>query len=142
MTPTARRSSRSTSATICGSSSNRRIVSRGILRGRDDRELLAAVAEAACVAGGLRAEALGDLVRQRQRPVQQQRVCRRAGQILCKRRPKLLLGLRPDSRHLAKPPLRCRLAQLVERADAERLRDVHRALGAQPEQPPDADEIG
>jgi hypothetical protein len=35
-----------------------------------------------------------------------------------------------------------RLAQLVECADAESLRDVHRALGAQPEQPPDADEIG
>ena len=104
--------------------------------------MLAAVAEAACVAGGNGPECLGDLVRQRQRPVQQQRVCRRAGQILCKRRPKLLLGLRPDSRHLAKPPLRGRLAQLVERADAERLRDVHRALGAQPEQPPDADEIG
>ena len=67
---------------------------------------------------------------------------RRAGEILRERRPELLLRLRPDSRHLAKAPLRSRLAQLVERADAERLRDVHRALGAQPEQPPDADEIG
>ncbi len=51
---------------------------RGILRRRDDREPLAAVTEAACVAGGHRAEALGDLVRQRQRPVQEQRVRRRA----------------------------------------------------------------
>ena len=68
-------------------------------------------------------------------------MCRRAGEILCERRAELLLGLRPDSRHLPQPSLRRSLAQLVERADTERLGDVHRALGAQPEQPPDADEI-
>ena len=82
----------------------------GILRRSHDREPLAAVAEAARVTGGLGAEALRDLARQRQRPVQQQRVRRRPGKFLRERRPELLLGLRPDPRHLPQPPLQSRLA--------------------------------
>ena len=50
--------------------------------------------------------------------------------------------LRPDPRHGPQPPGRRRLAQLVGRADAERPRDLDRALRAQPEVAAEADEVG
>ena len=52
------------------------------------------------------------------------------------------LGLRPDAGHGPQPPGGRRLAQLVGRADAERPRDLDRALRAEPEVAAEADEAG
>ena len=115
---------------------------RGILGRRDDGEVLAAVPEAAGVAGRLGAERLGHLVGQRERAVQEQGVPRRLREVPAQRRTELVLRLRADARHLLEAALGGCLAELVERPHAERLADVHRALGAQAEHPGDADEVG
>src|SRR5437773_1478731 len=51
------------------------------------------------------------------------------------------LGLRPDSRHGSEPARGRRLAKLVGRADAERARELDRALRTKPEIAAEADEI-
>ena len=72
----------------------------GVLGRGDDREVLAPVPEPARVPGRLGAEGPGDLVRQGERAVQQERVSRRPRELLAQYLAQLLLRLRADPRHL------------------------------------------
>ena len=139
VTPSARRSPRSTTATICGSASNRSSTDRS--PGDDDREPLRRVAPAARVAGRDPAERLGDRLDERPAAVQQQRRRCCGLRFSRQRRAQLALGLGPDPRHLLQPSGLGRLAQLRERADAEHASDLEHALDRDAEEAPEPGEL-
>ncbi len=140
VTPTARRSACSITATICGSAAKRSSSEDGCGRGADHGQLLARVAPAAHIAGRLPVERGRDRAHELPGAVEQQCALRSrlglAGESLEEPR----LGLRADAADGPQAAGRCRLAQLVGRPDAERSRDLDRALRAEPEVAAEADE--
>src|SRR5919202_3101104 len=56
-------------------------------------------------------------------------------------REQLCLSLGPDAGHLPQPPLLGGGAEVVEGRDAERAADLDAAPGADPEQPPEPDQL-
>jgi hypothetical protein len=109
--------------------------------GGDDREPFGGVSETARVARDFGPEGRPDRLRERPGAVEQQpprrpRPSRRAQGL-----DELLLGLWPDPRHLAQASLFGRGAKVVERRDPERAADLDAALGADPEQTAEADQL-
>ena len=78
---------------------------------------------------------------QRERPVEEQTPPRPRPFASREGGEELRLGLRPDPGHLPQPSFRRGRAKLVDRPHPERLPDLHRALRAEPEQPPEPDEL-
>ena len=142
VTPSARRSSRSSTATICGSSAKAREHRGGVGGRADDREPLAGVAPAARVAGRLPAERRRDPERQLASGREQDAALRRRLLGRHQRGQDLRLDLRPDPGHGPQPPGRGRLAELLRGADAERPRDLDRALRGQPQVAAEPDQAG
>ena len=142
VTPTARRSSRSITATIWGSAAKRAEQGARIRRRADHRELLARVAPAPHVARRLAAERRRDAADQLPGAVEQQPAPRPRLGLAGERLEQPRLGLRPDPGHAAQPARGRRLAQLVGGAHAERPRQLHRAPRAEPQVAAEADEVG
>ena len=114
-----------------------------IRRGADHRQPLAGVAPAPHVAGRPRRRARPrSPPTSSQRAVEQQPAPRPRLALAGERLEQLRLGLRPDARHGPQPARGRRLAKLLGRADAERPRELDRALRAQPEVAAEADELG
>ena len=139
VTPSARRSPRSTTATICGRASNRSSTDRSPATttasrsdaSRQRRGSPAAIPPSAsaidstsgrlrCSSNGVGAAGCGSL---RQR------------------RPQLALGLGPDPRHLLQSSGLGRLAELRERADAEHASDLEHALDRDAEEAPEPGQL-
>ena len=113
-----------------------------IRRGADDRQLLAGVAPPAHIAGRLAVERGRDAPDELPGAVEQQPAPRPRLGLAGERLEQPRLGLRPDPRHGPQPARGRRLAKLVGGADAERPRELDRALRAEPEVAAEADEIG
>ena len=113
-----------------------------IRRGADHRQQLAGVAPAPHVAGRLAVERGRDASDELPGAVEQEPAPRSRLGLAGERLEQLRLGLRPDARDGPQPARGRRLAKLVGGADAERPRELDRALRAEPEVAAEADEIG
>ena len=102
----------------------------GLGRGADDRQPLARVAPAADVARGLAAERDRDRADQLAGAVEQKSLPGSRLLLARERLEQQRLGLGADPGHVAQPPRRGGLAELVGGAHAERPRELDRALGA------------
>ena len=114
----------------------------GIRRGADDGQPLVRVAPAPHVAGRLAVERRRDAADELQRAVEQEPAPRSRHGFAGQRLEQPRLGLRPDPRHGAQAARGGRLAQLGGRPDAERPRELDRALRAQAEVAAQADQLG
>ena len=93
------------------------------------------------VAGDLAPERLGDRLRQRARSVDGE--LSRSGRAGDSSRPAdARLGLGADTGSLSKPPCVDRLAELLDRTNAERSSDLEHPLLADPQHSAEADELG
>ena len=135
--PTARRSSCSIIATICGSAANRASTADGSVDGTHDREPLARVAPPPHVAGHLAAEELRDPADELPRLVEQQPALRPRLGLARERLEDPRLVLRADPGHGPQPAGGRGGAELLGGADAERAGDVDRPPGAEPEIAPE-----
>ena len=141
MTPVARHSLRSTTATICGKPLEVLEQRLGIETAADDGELLVHVAPAPGIAGDLAADSSA-IPSSKSRARFSSSPPRARPLLSCERRDQLGLRLRPDSGHACKPSLRRGLAELLGGANAESAPDLDRTLGAETDEPPEPDELG
>ena len=115
VSPTARRSLRSTSATIWGSSAKRASTGRRIRLRAHHGQALARVAPAPHVAGRLAPQGVGDPADELPRAVEREPALRPRLGLARERREDLRLDLRPDPRHGAQPSGGRGLAELLGR---------------------------
>ncbi|HET7044551.1 MAG TPA: hypothetical protein VFI37_06855, partial [Gaiellaceae bacterium] len=139
MTPSARRPSRSTTATIWGNAAKRASVSSGRSAATTTARRSESP-EAARVAGGHSAERGGDRTDERATPIEGQPASRaRHGR--GERPPKLRLRRRADPRHPLQVAAGDRGAQLGGRLDVECPRQLDRACRREAEQAAEADDL-
>ena len=142
VTPTARRSARSSSATICGSAAKRSSTGCGsgaaqttASHSHESRQRRTSPAGSPPSAAAT--APTSSRARLSRSPSRGRGCCS-----LRERLEQQRLGLGTDPRHVAQPPRRGGLAELVGGADVERPRKLDRASSAEPEVPTEADEIG